>query len=310
MNGSFESPCDVRWLSTAGLVVGLACFSHSIRTVRAEEPQSPGIYAMGVDGANFRLLVKLDGMWNGSPSFSPDGKILFFDASPVGGNFEQAHMYSLHADGTGEKKDLGLGNTPSVSPDGKHLTFFVYAGNPNGDDSGVWTMNADGKGRQWLFFGRGPQWSPDGKYLAYINNPNSDGYGPYLYDVEKTESRGLLDRTYRRINGLAWSPDGKRLAFIGQAGGAPELVILPISGDDRNGRVRLTGPIGWRPSWSADGKYVVCWINPTGSRTQLHRVEVDSDREPELLPNQDAGRLNSDASCSADGKQIVFMSDR
>jgi Tol biopolymer transport system component len=39
-------------------------------------------------------------------------------------------------------------------------------------------------------------------------------------------------------------------------------------------------------------------------------IEVDTMREPELLAHQDKGHLNSDASWSPDGKQIVFMSDR
>ena len=42
----------------------------------------------------------------------------------------------------------------------------------------------------------------------------------------------------------------------------------------------------------------------------MHRIEVDTQREPEMLARQDEGRRNSDATWSADGKQIVFISDR
>jgi Tol biopolymer transport system component len=171
-------------------------------------------------------------------------------------------------------------------------------------------MNADGSGRLWMCFGSAPRWSPDGKRLVVFNNPNGLGDGLYLYDVEKNESEEVLNRTYKRIGGAAFSPDGKRLAFIGRSGLRGELVILPLVGEDREARVRLAGQIGWRPSWSADGKYILCWIADAKGQKQLHRVEVDAKREPELLPHQDEGRLNSDATWSADGKRIVFMSDR
>lgn len=161
-----------------------------------------------------------------------------------------------------------------------------------------------------MCYGSAPRWSPDGKRLVLVNDPNGSGDGLYLYDVEKNESEEVLNRTYDRIGGAAWSPDGKRLAFIGRGGFGAELVILPLVGDHREERVRLTGPIGWRPSWSADGKYIVCWITGLNGQKQLHRVEVDAKREPELLSHQDEGRLNSDATWSTDGKRIVFMSDR
>jgi Tol biopolymer transport system component len=42
----------------------------------------------------------------------------------------------------------------------------------------------------------------------------------------------------------------------------------------------------------------------------MHRIEVDSKRDPELLAHQDEGRMNSDPNWSPDGSQIVFMSDQ
>jgi Tol biopolymer transport system component len=271
----------------------------------------PGVYAMDADGGNFRLLVKLEGKWNGSPKFSPDGKKLLFDASPEGRNFAQGHVYMVAAGGPADNPtDLGLGSNPAWSPDGKQIAFYVHNGNPDNAEPGVWIMNADGSERLWMCYGRVPQFSPDGKRLVLVNNPNGTGDGLYLYNLEKNESEAVLDRTYEHIGGAAWSPDGKRLALIANPGVGGELVIVTVEGDDRSERVRLAGRIGWRPNWSPDGKYIVCWIVSQDDQLQLHRVEADTNRDPERLAHQDQGRINSDASWSTDGTRIVFMSDR
>lgn len=297
----------VGWIVSGLIVAG----GWTPAAAQDEDNKLPGIYQMDADGANFRLLVKLEGKWNGSPSFSPDGKQLLFDASTMG-QFNQGHIYLMPADGPADNPtDLGLGSTPAWSPDGKRIAFYIHDQNPDGVESGVWVMHVDGTERTWLCYGRAPRWSPDGKRLVLVNNPGGAGDGLYLYGLEKNESEAVvLDRTYRLIGGAAWSPDGKRLAFIGHGGGGSELVILPLVGDDLKGRVRLKGAIGWRPSWSADGKHIACWIKNQQGLEQLHRVEADTQREPQRMAHQDQGRVNSDPAWSVDGKRIVFISNR
>jgi len=314
-------------LATGAIVCGLVMAGGTLKAQDDDDPL-PGIYAMNVDGSNFRLLVKLEGKWNGTPGFSPDGKTLLFDASPASArvrNFEQGHVYVMPADGSAaDAKDLGLGSAPRWSPDGGRIAFYVHDGNPEGAEGGVWIMNADGSKRTWVCAGHSPRWSPDGKRLVLVSDVEGTGDGLYLVDPQKKEElEVVLEKTCPFIAGVAWSPDGKRLAYIrGTGRGGAELVIQRLEGDDRAERVRLAKPpgdrrtmcggqqIGWRPGWSPDGKYILCWIANAEGQEQLHRVEADTKREPELLAHQDEGLRNSDASWSSDGKQIVFMSDR
>jgi Tol biopolymer transport system component len=312
-----------KWTITGAIVCGFIIVATAPLVAQDAGKPLPGIYTMNADGSNFRLAVKLKGKWNGTPSFSPDGKTLLFDASD-GGRFQLGHVYVMPSGGAADDvKDLGVGSAPSWAPDGKRIVFYVHHGNPDGAEPGVWTMNADGSARSWMCTGHGPRWSPDGKRLVVVDDLEGTRDGLYLLDLPKKEElEVVLSRTYSMIAGFAWSPDGKRVVYIRDAGRGSELVIQPLEGDDRAERVRLAKPpgdlrtirggrqIGWRPSWSPDGKHVLCWITNAEGQEQLHRIEVDTKREPELLAHQDEGRVNSDPNWSADGKQIVFMSDR
>ena len=183
--------------------------------------------------------------------------------------------------------------------------------------------DADGTGRRWATSGRGPRWSPDGRRLLVVDNLEGNGDGLYILDLaERSELEVVLDRPQRLIAGASWSPDGRRLAYVRDTRQASQLVIQPLDGDDRAERVRLSRSladcadtrsgraIGWRPTWSPDGKYVLIWIAGAAGPEQLHRVEVDATNDPELLAHQDAGQVNTDPNWSPDGKQIVFASDR
>jgi Tol biopolymer transport system component len=315
------SPCRAAEPTVVtAIICGLILMIAAPLKAQNSEISLPGIYMMNADGSNFRLAVKLKGKWNGTPSFSPDGKTLLFDASEKG-DFPLGHIYVMPPDGSAaDVQKLGIGNAPGWSPDGKRIAFYVHPGNPDEADPGIWMMNSDGTGRTWLTTGRCPRWGRDGTRLLFIGNLDGTGEGLYIMDLDKKEElEVVLERTHRLIAGAAWSPDGKRVAYIRGAGqGITELVIQPLEGNDRAERVRykrppaLRGksPIGWRPGWSPDGKYIVCWISNATGQEQLHRIEADTDREPELLAHQDAGRRNSDANWSPDSKQIVFMSDR
>src|SRR5205085_1410797 len=105
---------------------------------------------------------------------------------------------------------------------------------------------------------RNPQWSPDGKSIAYF----SDEGGEYQLHVRPANGKGKV-KTYQ-LGGAgfyespAWSPDGKKIAFIDNS---QSLFWIDLGG----GKVKKVasephyGPAALRtlrPAWSPDSQWL------------------------------------------------------
>jgi hypothetical protein len=85
----------------------------------------------------------------------------------------------------------------------------------NGD---IFLINADGSHRRNLTRSdareQGPDWSPNGKSIAYVNASDGPGGALYRMAANGAHPQVLFRETANQIMGApAWSPDGRRVAF-------------------------------------------------------------------------------------------------
>jgi hypothetical protein len=194
----------------------------------------------------------IDGPW-----WSNDGTRLAFGYATTPDAAED--IYVVNRDGSGLRD---LTNTPTLyedfaswSPDGTRLA--VTGENPGaGLGVSVFTINADGTGLKELTQTPSPngdaepEWSPDGKLIAYTSNVGAN-IGIWL--IDPVGGRQVRITSPSMVGGFGnWSHDGTRIAFTGILSGSFRQNIFVIS-IDRKSLVQVTGGLGdnlnpfWKP---------------------------------------------------------------
>ena len=129
-----------------------------------------------LDARGTRTLMTLNNSFGASPTWSPDGREIYFISNANG----PQDIYVRAADGSGgprevvkfEKKVLGA-LLLAVSPDGKFLAYSAVVDPPRGID--IYTVALSGERKPQPFLTTfanetAPAFSPDGKWLAYESN--------------------------------------------------------------------------------------------------------------------------------------------
>ncbi|MFL6276997.1 MAG: S9 family peptidase [Blastocatellia bacterium] len=103
---------------------------------------------------------------------------------------------------------------PQLSPDGSQIVFTRRWTDKVNDkyESDVWIMNADGSRQRFLVKGSSPQWSPDGRRIAYVAPGQPGGAQVFVKWMDSGEETQLT-HLERSPSNLEWSPDGRRIAF-------------------------------------------------------------------------------------------------
>ncbi|HEV2687040.1 MAG TPA: hypothetical protein VGV35_00760, partial [Bryobacteraceae bacterium] len=110
---------------------------------------------------------------------------------------------------------------PKISPDGARIVYTHVAVTAKHDnyDTALWMIPSTGGVARQLTAGprdTSPQWSPDGKMLAFVRSSEKDGKPQpgqiYLLAMDGGEARPLTDLP-KGANGPVWSPDGRAIAF-------------------------------------------------------------------------------------------------
>jgi Tol biopolymer transport system component len=227
--------------------------SSSAPSSATPEPfiETPYIFVMRADGSGGRRLLDKPSV---DPAWSPDGKEIAFSLYSPGKRYKGAgYTYCgisiMDADGSGAPRELATGagcaSSPAWSPDGKQI---AYTNGEGLDESGgsttsdVYVVNAPGgdadtdqprvlQPRALTDYTSGsagePDWSPDGKHIAFTHADAAGLGGIYKMDSDGSGVTPIArSRHWKRPEGASevevadgkgapvWSPDGKKIAYV------------------------------------------------------------------------------------------------
>ena len=224
------------------------------------------IWSMNPDGSNQVNLSVDPGFADWFPNWRADGrKIAFMSdrviASNPTGDFE---IFVMNADGSNQRQitfNLNDDGQPAWSPDGKMIVFVHQMYSPEEEEEAglnnhdLWTIRADGSGQRPLtanpFDDHEPNWSPDGKKIAFTTNP-ADNSDVYTVNATGSNLRRLTDAD-GIDSGANWSPDGKMLAFDSERDGNGEVYVMRADGG-RQTRLTFNPAFDLLSVWSPDAR--------------------------------------------------------
>lgn len=145
-----------------------------------------------------------------------------------------------------------------------------------------------------------PDWSPDGKKLAYVSFET--GRGTIFIQEIATGQRYQLTN-FKGINGApVWSPDGEKLALTLSKDGNPEIYIYHFK-QKRLTRVTNHFAIDTEAAWAPDGKSLIFTSSRSGG-PQIYRVDLTTGKEERVTFT---GSYNARARYSPSGNHIYVV---
>jgi len=184
-----------------------------------------------------------------------------------------------------------------VSPDGRRVAYAVTDAVMTADRSEmvtqIWVAAADGSDAFQVTHAdkssTNPQWSPDGRWLAFTSTRKDNKNNLFLLRMSGGEAEPLTE-VKTAVGNFAFSPDGNWLAYT--------MRDAPSDDEEKMNKGR------------ADYR----WVDENVKMSRLYVIPVRKDaagkREPRKLTAETAYTIEGDFDWSPDGKWIAFSHAR
>ena len=242
----------------------------------------------------------------GGFSWMPDGRIVFAS--------QDGKMFVVNQDGSGRSRltsDDSSNWEPSVCGDGRYIVYAAY----REQKRGIWRMSADGSNPIRIAdetFAIGPQCSPDGKWVVYVQGPI---WTPVKVPITGAKPPEVLAQDFEIVFGypLRISPDGKRIMYLASpeppenpsspsASNPFQLKVIPSDGGAD--LYKFDWPASANaPRWAPAGDAVEYALTRNGV-SNIWRQKL-AGGTPTQITNFESGQI-FDFDWSHDGKQLAL----
>jgi len=251
------------------------------------------------DGGEETLLTSVAAEVVGTPRWSADGKSVIF-SSNFGGKPGLWRVSSERREPPMQINDTGA--EPAISP---QRSLLAYDRGSHGLNIWQLELSATGQSQASILVpltgqtdqGPGPQFSPDGKKLAFM----SDRSGTMEIWVSDRDGKNPAQLTAIGNAGTPrWSPDSKSIVFDANRKNGAGIYTVPLEGgaaprlltpDDTDNRC---------PSWSHDGKWIYFASRRTG-RFEVWKIPAEGGTPVRLTRQGGHAALES-----PDGKRVFY----
>jgi dipeptidyl aminopeptidase/acylaminoacyl peptidase len=267
-----------------------------------------------------------------SPRWSPDGKHIAF----ISAREEKAQIFLISPFG-GEAEKLTESKTAvqalAWSPDGTSIAYTA-AKEPTAEEekkqkekddsqvvdknfqmSRIWIIDVKTRKAKELvkadYSASDPQWSPDGRTIAYVAAPtpkpdDSNLTDIWAVDVESAKTRKLTENP-GPDSAPRWSPDGKQIAYLSrdQKNGVLGQSKLTLMAADGSGTRELAPAFVYQPGppiWSRDGS-TIYFDSQVGTASRLFSVAAGGGSVKQISHNAEQ---MGPATFSRDGSSAAF----
>ena len=270
-----------------------------VRTRQIGEPDE--LWTLPAGGGDAVRLLSERGRIASPPRWSFDGRSVIFSSNRIG----HPTLFRASLDTPDSIVEISEAGSPAwdpaVSRRGYRLAYERLQ-----HSLGIWEMNLSPSSNRRPSIlvsstsdtdqGPGPQFSPDGKRLAYMSDRSgtmeiwvSDRDGGNAFQLSAVGGAGTP----------RWSPDGQSIAFdtTGQSGS--KIVVMRV----RGGAPRMLSPDSFHDvcaSWSRDGRWIYFGSTRTG-KWQVWKVPANGGAGVQVTRNGGQAALES-----LDGKYLYY----
>lgn len=150
-----------------------------------------------------------------------------------------------------------------------------------------------------------PQVSPDGNYLYFVSDRNSEYYEIYRADIDGQSNLVRLIQSEDDIFMFSLNPDGTKIVF--QQGGYSSSAEIYIMNADGTGLTRLTNNSGFDgyPKFSPDGQTIIFAAWDASPYPEIFTMNTDGSNRTQLT-NEAGVYWQSEPTYHPSGEKIYF----
>ena len=315
VDGTLKVLKSVDWRGVGGMFFSADGKWIAYDLPAAEDSQQRDIFVMATD-ASRELPVVLHPAQDAVLGWSPDEKRLLFASDRSGSvGVWSVQVSDAKPQGAPEFLKSDLGNVTNLGITASGLLYYSPSKGPRGD---VHTGTFDfGRGefvtppeqavQSYVGSNYSPDWSRDGKYLAYYSRRDSVNSRYFVIGIRRLDGGNTREivpfPNFSLFWSLTWSHDDKSFLVGGRDAKGRIGVFRVDAGTGRSSLVLEGARASRRPLESPDGKYLYYPVeHDDGRETAVVRREVLSGQEKELLRRANIDRF---LSLSPDGKYLA-----